>query len=364
MRLLMISLCTTGVMREHFIDYANEFTKKYDVYCVTNDNVTANDIFCNNILNIRYKRKEKIGYFSLRKLNIIKKYIKNINPDLIYVFTPHPVNILLANFLKKYKVVFQVHDPIPHSGTGKFENIVLRKQLKQYYKISCSLIVAGNNLKNQITKTYPNLEKKIKVIEFMVLNSNKFDLEKKDYEKKYDILFFGRIEYYKGLDVLFEALNILNSKYKCLVVGKGNVKNVFKNISIPNNVDFINYYISNEELANKICESKIVVLPYRDATGSLTIGISFYYKTPVICTNVGVFPEYVRDGGITIEPNDSKKLADEIVNLLEDEEKINLLSENAYRCYENNFSTNKVMNEYFYYFDQLSKIGDKANEKK
>ena len=67
MKLLIISLCTTGVMREHFIEYAKKFSCYFDTYCITNDNVTKEELLCKEILNLSYKRQKNYHTFPLKK---------------------------------------------------------------------------------------------------------------------------------------------------------------------------------------------------------------------------------------------------------------------------------------------------------
>ena len=78
MKLLVVSLCTSGVMREHFITYARYFSQKNELYCVTNDNVSNDELSAVETLNVRYKRSAPWTYFSLVKLSKIKKFIKYI----------------------------------------------------------------------------------------------------------------------------------------------------------------------------------------------------------------------------------------------------------------------------------------------
>lgn len=341
-KLLIISLCTTGVMRDHFICYAKHFSNFFDLYCITNDNVTNDELNAVNTLNVKYKRNEKFSYLSFKKIHQIKSFIKQICPDLIYVFTPHPINIMLANFLKNYKIVFQVHDPKPHSGTPFLDSIIIKKQLKQYYKISKRLIVAGDKLKEDIINKYPKYSNKITSIKFAVLDNQIYTIEHKNPIN--DILFFGRIEKYKGINILIDALKLLNYKYKCVIVGKGNIDAICKSSINNDNIIIKNEYISDYDLAKEIANSKVVVLPYLDATGSMTIGLSFCYGKPVIASDVGIFKEYINDSGIILKENNPEQLAYEIDNLLSNKEKLNQLSTNALKRSEL-FDINLIIKE-------------------
>lgn len=337
MKLLVISLCTTGVMRDHFISYCRCFSQRNELYCITNDNVSCEELKAKETLNLFYKRQKKLSYFSLSKVRKIKRFIKRVEPDLIYVFTPHPVNILIARFLKRYKLLFQVHDPIPHSNTPSFERLVLKMQLKRYYKYSDRLVVAGNALKEQIAAAHPNLESKISVVPFAVIDS--LQKEVPPCQCDIDLLFFGRIEYYKGLDILFQALGKTDGRVNCCVIGRGDLNAEYgSNIEVPQCVTFLNDYIPDEELVMKIAQSKVIVLPYRDATGSMTVAQAYYYGKPVIATDVGVFPEYVKDGGIIVKREDPQALADAIKTVLNDEDLWKTLSANAQRIYNENYT--------------------------
>lgn len=357
MKLLIISLCTTGVMKDHFISYCRCFSKSNEVYCITNDNVTCEELNAKETLNLYYKRQKKLSYFSLSKVNKIKKFVKSVNPDIVYIFTPHPVNILIAGFLKRYKLIFQVHDPVPHSNTSFLDKLVLKVQLKQYYKYSDKLIVAGNFLKNQITEKYPKLENKISVVPFAVIDSLQREIPAQPCT--IDLLFFGRIEYYKGLDILFDSLKLLENKINCYIIGKGDIYKAYgQSIEIPEGVTFINDYISDEELAIKIAQSKIIVLPYRDATGSMTVAQAFYYGKPVIATDVGVFPEYVKDGGVIVEKDNPEALAETIKILLNDNNLLKSLSEKAAKIYEEDYTLEKMS-------DNMQKVfNETVNEKR
>lgn len=349
MKLLVISLCTTGVMKDHFISYCRCFSQYNELYCITNDNVSCEELSAKETLNLYYKRNKKFSYFSISKVNKIKRFIKKIKPDVIYVFTPHPVNILIARFLKSYNLIFQVHDPVPHSKTAFLERILLSIQLKQYYRYSDKLIVAGNFLKEQIIENHKTLVNKIVVVPFAAVgplidkDTIKADLSKQ--QNDIDLLYFGRIEYYKGLDILFDALNLINDPIRCYVIGRGDINKAYgQNIKIPDKVIFVNDYVSDEDLASKIIQSKIIVLPYRDATGSMTVSQAYFYGKPVIATDVGVFPEYVKEGGIIIERENPQALANAIKKILNDNVLIDRLSENAKRIYNDNY-TFKIMND-------------------
>ena len=83
-------------------------------------------------------------------------------------------------------------------------------------------------------------------------------------------------------------------------------------------------------------------MPYRDATGSMTVAQAFYYGKPVIATDVGVFPEYVKDGGIIVKKEDSQALAKAINDLLGDDDLLKKLSCNAKKIYLEDYTLERM----------------------
>ena len=112
-----------------------------------------------------------------------------------------------------------------------------------------------------------------------------------------------------------KELNNLN----LLIVGRGKEdKKISKIVDKMENVTFINRYVSNEDLAKYIKQSKYVILPYVTATGSQTVQIANYYEKMVLATKVGCFAEYIKEGrnGIFIENRDYVSLKKAVLNIM------------------------------------------------
>lgn len=357
MKLLVISLCTQGVMREHFIYYCRGFAKKNDVYCITNDNISNEELHAIKTLNLKYNRSNPVGYFSIPKLLKMKNFISEINPDVIYVFTHHASSLLIPPIINKYKVIYQVHDPAPHLGVGRLNAYIIKKQLTVYSKIADKLVVAGEAVKQQVLMNCNVDADKIRVIPFAVLD-NYINDDVIASDEKIDLLFFGRIEQYKGLDTLFEALSLMKNKPVTYVAGKGDVKAVFPSIkTIPDNVKLLGF-VEDERLISYIKAAKVVVLPYHEATGTMTVCQVFYYGRPVIASNVGVLPEYVQDAGAIFEHGNAKKLADTIEKLLSNQDELERMSERAKEIYLESFTMENACSMHQELFDELVRKGE------
>lgn len=357
MRLLVISLCTqgVGVMKEHFIYYSRRFAKLSDLYCITNDNVSNDDLSAIETLNLRYVHSDPFGYFSPFKIHRIIKFIERVNPDIIFVLSHHTTNIILANFLKKYNVVYQVHDPEPHIGTSFLEKKVLQIQLKKFAKFSKKIIASAEDVKEKTLNVIDYDAENIEVIPLAVLDNYIDDTIEPSLDN-IDLLYYGKIKKYKGLDTFFEALTILEKegiKPKVKIVGGTDVLQVFPNIKyIPDNVT-IEGFAENNLLISYIKKAKALVLPYHEATGTMAIGQAFYYGTPVIATDVGCFEEYVGNAGIICEHSNPRALANVIKDYLLNLDLQNKLSINAKKMYNEKFNISDIINKHIELFNKV-----------
>ncbi len=129
------------------------------------------------------------------------------------------------------------------------------------------------------------------------------------------ILFFGFIRKYKGLDILLEAMKILNSKFKIqnlklLIAGEfyedeKNYIELLNDPAIKDNLIIHTQFIADSMVKFYLCAADCVVQPYRQATQSGVTPLAYHFEKPMIVTNVGALPSLVPDKkvGLIAEPN-------------------------------------------------------------
>ncbi|MEO6967163.1 MAG: glycosyltransferase [Rhodanobacteraceae bacterium] len=131
-----------------------------------------------------------------------------------------------------------------------------------------------------------------------------------------ELLFFGFIRPYKGLDVLADALARLNDREVYLtVVGEPwcapkELRNRIRATGAPN-VELHLDYVEATDAANFFARADLVVLPYRSATGSAVAAVAYHYDRPLLATRVGGLPDVIEDGrtGFLIDPDSAGQLA-------------------------------------------------------
>ena len=119
---------------------------------------------------------------------------------------------------------------------------------------------------------------------------------------KKNLLFFGLIRHYKGLDILLEAFRSLGDDYQLIVAGEpyGSFEPYQKIIdSLPgkDRIRLIPEYIPDGEVAKYFSAADVTVLPYRSATQSGISSISYHFEVPMIVTAVGGLTETVGGRG-------------------------------------------------------------------
>ncbi len=132
-----------------------------------------------------------------------------------------------------------------------------------------------------------------------------------------ELLFYGFVRPYKGLDVLVEAMGKLKGGDVQLTIagefweGEEGVRERIRQLDMEDQIEVLPGYHSEDETAELFARADVVVLPYRSATGSGVVSLAYHYDKPVIVTRVGGLPDVVRNEktGILVNAEDADDLA-------------------------------------------------------
>ena len=126
-----------------------------------------------------------------------------------------------------------------------------------------------------------------------------------DLEKKYDLIFIGRLAKNKGIDLLIEAFKLLHSTYyllnsKLLIVGDGPLRNYCKlkigNWKLQDNVVLYGWARDSKEIARLLNQSKILIMPSYNEGGPRVIIEAMACGIPILATSVGIVADIIKDG--------------------------------------------------------------------
>jgi glycosyltransferase involved in cell wall biosynthesis len=137
------------------------------------------------------------------------------------------------------------------------------------------------------------------------------------------ILFFGFIRKYKGLDILFESIQLLKNDIKLLVAGefyedKKSYDDLISQLNISDKLILRTDFIADSEVKYYLSACDFVVQPYKHATQSGVTPLAYHFEKPMLVTNVGSLPDLVPDKkvGLVAEPH-AESIAQKINELYE-----------------------------------------------
>jgi glycosyltransferase involved in cell wall biosynthesis len=188
------------------------------------------------------------------------------------------------------------------------------EQEKLVYKKASLIFSMSEWLKNSLIADFGISEEKIITV---YAGTN---LKIVDFKKFYDgktILFVGKNFERKGGKTLLEAFMLVKKEIKdarLFIVGpKINID--------TQGVTVLGPVYNKDVLAKYFREASLFVLPSVYEPFGIVFAEAFVYKNPCIGTTVCAMPEIIEEGkgGFLIPPNDYKKLANRIIELLKDE---------------------------------------------
>jgi glycosyltransferase involved in cell wall biosynthesis len=321
---------------------------------------TLNKISLMIVDNTSRRAKSPLNIF--RAIKTLKK-IYNFKPDSIYLetFNDPYLAIFCSLFLNKSKVIISIMDYELHPYeqnevrlSDKFYQFIYLKFFKNFQLFS-------SQQANLMQKSYPS--KNIFYIPlFLIKNDFKISDKNNNSQSEFiNFLFLGKIHYYKGLDILIKAGNILASRYanfKIIIAGDcDDFTRYEKQIKNYDVFELKIYYLSKEEIQELMMKADILVLPYRQVTQSGPLMMAFNFGIIPLTSDLSGFQELIKNesNGFLFQKNS----VDELVKIME---KIILMSKfgrdiirkNLIKYVSENYDLSKFVNNYKLMFDSVS----------
>jgi glycosyltransferase involved in cell wall biosynthesis len=238
-----------------------------------------------------------------------------------------PCHFFISAFIKNHyngKIVFITENFISHEARF-IDSLLTKIGLK-----NADHFIALSKIVEDDLKRLPGIRKihRAELPPFDIYNlpdKSEIEQERKNLDftdKDKILLFFGYVRKYKGLDLLIKAMPKIISSHpevKLLIVGEFYDEpsfyfNLIKELRVEKYVRVINRFVKNEEVGIYYGLSDLIILPYRSATQSAVLNVSYSFQKPVVATKVGGLEEFVEDGktGFLVQPDSSKALAEGI----------------------------------------------------
>ncbi|ELK55384.1 group 1 glycosyl transferase [Haloferax sp. BAB-2207] len=276
--------------------------------------------------------------------------IRKVDPEIIHItqgfFWLNPV----LPFLSEYPIVYTDHEPEETNDVTFYDRTPIFSYSKKHFRsVADVTIVHGEYLKRiLLERGIP--KHKIKVLKHGVYQHYR-EVDKAEEvtdSNDQNILFFGLVADYKGIDVLDDAIPDIMSMCPdatVTIAGKGDVSQYLSPETIESNhVNIYNEFIPDEDVGKFFRNADVVVLPYKRGSQSGVLTISYEYRTPVVVTNVGSLPEAVDDEetGHIVPPNDSVALSEAIVDIITSERTKEHMSKKIDKKVKNELSWDEI----------------------
>ncbi len=274
---------------------------------------------------------------------------------------------LLMRFLPIYEVpwIFTVHNVLPHEHGES--SIPLYSKI---YKRQHGLIFHTEYSQREYQLIFPELEKISAVIPlgeygFLV---NPESLEKTP-PRPHQILFFGNIRYYKGLDILLHALPLIRQEFpdtRLVIAGQPlqefePYEKIIREYNLSENVELRLGYLPDEEIAPLFMQTSIVALPYRSIDQSAVLLLAMALGKTVVASNVGGIPEVIEHNrtGILTDPENPESLAGAIRELFRAPDSLHRLGSAAQQETETRFSWDQIAEKTRQFYEDVLRAESK-----
>ncbi len=236
-----------------------------------------------------------------------RKFCREKQIDVVHVLASGALHYrMIGEMGSKARLLQTVHDLEPHEAKKAWHKMlrqyIIYKKLGRLYSQAPCLVTNSHEQYATLSQRYPT--KEIYYHSFPSLVTKEVAAgtmkvpETEDVDKY--ILFFGRIEKYKGIDLLCDAFTsnaYLLSHYKLVIAGTGD-RYYSPDPTYADRIIDISRYIDDREISDLYRRASCVVYPYISATQSGVMSLSCYFQTPSLVSDVPFFAGQVREAPI------------------------------------------------------------------
>lgn len=195
------------------------------------------------------------------------------------------------------KLFLTIHNVFPHDISVDRRYIYMNR-FSECAKRFDGFFVHLKSVKEEVANVFGVDERKVHIAYHGIFEADGYiSKEKTNKSLKKKVLMYGYQNYYKGTDLMIEALKGLPRKYKdtisLKIVGKTDPVLIekYKHIIETGEILWENRYVSNSELYDAINDADLLMFPYRNISQSGALLLALSYKKPIITSDLPSFVE-------------------------------------------------------------------------
>lgn len=265
--------------------------------------------------------------FPKKMVQCIESIIESRKIELVCSLT---IDIILSRYLPRLQhrvpVLYTVHNAEPHPSRQKSllarlnYYFLFQRPQKQLVKLMRHTVTNSISQLRLLNATYPDHDNGYLPFPSLVTTGMANGTKKVPELAGVSgyILFFGRVELYKGVHLLYNTYRNHPElhRHKLVIAGKG--KPYFPT-EPSKDIIFIDRFIDDKEIADLFSKAAVVAYPYISATQSGVLSVASYFGKPMLLGNVDFFKD-TADGypGIDIiDIYDNNLFADSLLKLMD-----------------------------------------------
>lgn len=279
-------------------------------------NISSRDIKCNakrllSLIPKKFQNSENKYKRSIKAFEGLLNYLYLV----LYVFLKRPsiVHFQWLPFLEvasiervflrliritspKSKIWITIHNIYPHNSSGN-ARIRYKSRFVQIDRFFDLFILHLQTSKIEFCKEFGIDESRCKVIPHGVFEPENLKITPHERGEKLRLVMYGNQSYYKGTDMLVDAIALLpkefQEKVSTTIVGKtsDDYLSLLQKKAEALDVHIIPEFVSDDELNHLILDSNVIVLPYREISQSGVLLLALYFERPIICSDLPSFRE-------------------------------------------------------------------------
>lgn len=301
----------------------------------------------------KYKRSIFNIFSAIKQIHAV---IENIDPDIIHVHSTWAGLFVRLPYLfkkRKAKIIYQSHGWAFLMDTFNYKKNIYALVEKILSIPTDKIINISNYEQNQAIKYGLNKNKMVMIYNGVKDKINKSNLKLNWDNNKINLLFVGRLDRQKGLDLFLDVYDKMKLENLHLyVIGTSVLDN-----NLPKSTKHVTYlgWVDNKDIDAYYQACDAVIMPSRWEGFGLVAIEAMKNSKAVIVSNRGALPELIKEDftGYIFNIDDEFSLKNRLLGL--DKEKINILGENGRNVYLQNFTDKIFVNKIY----DLYKIFDK-----
>lgn len=288
--------------------------------------------------------------FMIKGIVKIRRLLKKKTYDVVHIHMAEKGSTYRKGYVAKIcknmgcKVIIQLHAG-PFADWYDTLNNHKQNKVKRIFDYADKILVLGEYWKKELARIVPL--KKIEVLYngVEIPGTNFYNSQNKT------LVFMGVLKKEKGIYDLIDAIKIIDDKLpndiKVLFCGNDpdkKINNIISEQGLDNRIKLLGWIDAKEK--EKIYKSmKINILPSYFEALSMTVLEAMSYGVPVITTNISTMEEMLENSEQLVPVGEPQKLAQKILEFINDDFKLELISQQEYKKAKKVFSIENNINE-------------------